>query len=85
MNLCVVSKGSFTKEDYMELYNSFKDDIAKYTDAFDLAFVKDGHVMIMCNVTDEEQFYALFDDPKSKEFDTKFNSTDTVYSLQKVE
>ena len=29
MNLCVVSKGSFTKEDYMELYNFFKDDIAK--------------------------------------------------------
>ena len=54
MNLCVVSKGSFTKEDYMELYNFFKDDIAKYTDAFDMAFVKDGHVMIMCNVTDEE-------------------------------
>ena len=25
MNLCVVSKGTFTKEDYMELYNSFKD------------------------------------------------------------
>ena len=24
-------------------------------------------------------------DPKSKEFDSKFNSTDTVYSLQKVE
>ena len=80
MNLCVVSKGSFTKEDYMELYNFFKDDIAKYTDAFDMAFVKDGHVMIMCNVTDEEKFYALFDDPKSKEFDTKFNSTDTAVS-----
>ena len=29
MNLCVVSKGSFTKEDYMELYNFFKDDIEK--------------------------------------------------------
>ena len=63
----------------------FRGDIAKYTDAFDMAFVKDGHVMIMCNVTDEEKFYALFDDPKSKEFDSKFNSTDTVYSLQKVE
>ena len=85
MNLCVVSKGTFTKEDYMELYNSFKEDIAKYTDAFDLGFVKDGHVIIMCNVTDEENFYALFDDPKSKEFDQKFNSTDTVFSLQKVE
>ena len=85
MNLCVVSKGTFTKEDYMELYNFFKDDIAKYTDAFDMAFVKDGHVRVMCNVTHGQQFYALFDDPKSKEFDSKFNSTDTVYSLQKVE
>ena len=56
MNLCVVSKGSFTKEDYMELYNFFKDDIAKYTDAFDMAFVKDGHVMIMCNVTVKKNF-----------------------------
>ena len=36
-------------------------------------------------IKDEEKFYALFDDPKSKEFDSKFNSTDTVYSLQKVE
>ena len=37
MNLCVVSKGSFTKEDYMELYNSFKDDIAKYKDYSDVS------------------------------------------------
>ena len=25
MNLCVVTKGTFTKDDYMELYNYFKD------------------------------------------------------------
>ena len=85
MNLCVVTKGTFTKDDYMELYNYFKEDIAKYTDAFDMAFVKDGHVITMVNVTDEEKFYALFEDPKSKEFDAKFNSTDTVYTLEKQE
>ena len=39
----------------------------------------------MANVTDQDKFYALFEDPKSKEFDAKFNSIDTVYSLQKVE
>ena len=85
MNLCVVTKGTFAKNDYMELYNYFKDDIAKYTDAFDMAFVEDGHVISMANVTDQEKFYALFEDPKSKEFDAKFNSTDTVYTLEKQE
>ena len=85
MNLCVVTKGTFAKDDYMELYNYFKEDIAKYTDAFDMAFVNDGHVITMVNVTDQEKFYALFEDPKSKEFDSKFNSTDTVYALEKQE
>ena len=32
MNLCVVSTYNGTKEDYLKLYESFKDDIAKYTD-----------------------------------------------------
>ena len=85
MNLCVVTKGTFGKDDYMELYNYFKEDIAKYTDGFDMAFVKDGHVISMANVTDQDKFYALFEDPKSKEFDAKFNSTDTVYTLEKQE
>ena len=85
MNLCVVTKGTFTEDDYMELYNYFKEDIAKYTDGFDMAFVKDGHVISMANVTDQDKFYALFEDPKSKEFDAKFNSTDTVYTLEKQE
>ena len=85
MNLCVVTKGTFTNDDYMELYNYFKEDIAKYTDGFDMAFVKDGHVISMANVTDQDKFYALFEDPKSKEFDAKFNSTDTVYTLEKQE
>ena len=50
-----------------------------------MAFVKDGHVISMANVTDQDKFYALFEDPKSKEFDAKFNSTDTVYALEKQE
>ena len=85
MNLCVVTKETFTKDDYMELYNYLKEDIAKYTDGFDMAFVKNGHVISMANVTDQDKFYALFEDPKSKEFDAKFNSTDTVYTLDKQE
>ncbi len=84
MNLCVVSKYNGTKEDYLKLYESFKDDIAKYTDGFVLGFVRDGKVRIVANVTDEEKFYALFEDPRSKEFDAKFNNVDDVYKLEKM-
>jgi hypothetical protein len=51
----------------------------------DLPDIKGCKELLESNVIDEEKFYSLFDDPKSKEFDSKFNSTDTVYSLQKVE
>ena len=78
MNLCVVSTYNGTKEDYLKLYESFKDDIAKYTDGFEMGFVRDGKVIIVANVTDEEKFYALFEDPRSKEFG-KFNNVDDVY------
>ena len=83
MNLCVVSTYNGTKEDYLKLYESFKDDIAKYTDGFEMGFVRDGKVIIVANVTDEEKFYALFEDPRSKEFDAKFNNVDDVYKLEK--
>ena len=41
MNLCVVSTYNGTKEDYLKLYESFKDDIAKYTDGFEMGFVRE--------------------------------------------
>ena len=66
------------------MYESFKDDIAKYTDGFEMGFVRDGKVIIVANVTDEEKFYALFEDPRSKELDAKFNNVDDVYKLEKM-
>ena len=35
-------------------------------------------------IKDEEKFYALFEDPRSKEFDAKFNNVDDVYKLEKM-
>ena len=84
MNLCVVTKGTFTNDDYMELYNYFKEDISKYTDAFDMAFVEDGHVISMANVTDQEKFYALFEDQRSKDWNAKFNAKDEAWKLEKI-
>ena len=61
MNICVVSTFDGTKEDYLKSYDSFKDDIAKYTDEFEMGFVRDGKVIVVANVRDEEKFYAIFD------------------------
>ena len=85
MNLVGTTTYEGTTKDADALFAMFKDDIAKCTSVFEIAHIRDGKMIFIANVTDEEKFYALFDDPKSKEFDTKFNSTDTVYSLQKVE
>ena len=84
MNICVDSTFDGTKEDYLKLYDSFNDDIEKFTDGFEMGFVRDGKVIVVANVTDEEKFYAIFDDPRSKEFDTKFNNVDEVYKLEKM-
>ena len=85
MNLVGTTTYEGTTKDANALFAMFKDDIAKCTSVFEIAHIRDGKMIFIANVTDEEKFYALFDDPKSKEFDSKFNSTDTVYSLQKVE
>ena len=85
MNLVGTTTYEGTTKDADALFAMFKDDIAKCTSVFEIAHIRDGKMIFIANVTDEEKFYALFDDPKSKEFDSKFNSTDTVYSLQKVE
>ena len=45
MNLCVVSTYNGTKEDYLKLYESFKDDIAKYTDGFEMGFGAIGKIL----------------------------------------
>ena len=58
MNLCVVSTYNGTKEDYLKLYESFKDDIAKYTDGFEMGFVGP----------------MRKNSSRSKEFDAKFNN-----------
>ena len=85
MNFVGTTTYEGTKKDADELYSMFKDDLAKCTSSFEWAHIREGKMIFIANVTDEEKFYALFEDPKSKEFDAKFNSTDTVYTLEKQE
>ena len=36
------------------------------------------------NVTDEEKFYALFEDQRSKNLNAKFKAKDEVWKLEKI-
>ena len=47
-----------SKEDYLKLYESFKDDIAKYTDGFEMGFVRDGKVLHRTRL--QYSFYKLY-------------------------
>ena len=49
MNICVVSTFDGTKEDYLKSYETFRDDIVKYTDGFEMGFVRDGKVIVKRN------------------------------------
>ena len=75
-------KGSTKDAD--ELYKMFKDEIAKCTSSFEVAHIRDGKMIYIANITDEEKFYALFEDQRSKDWSTKFNSKDEGWKLEKI-
>ena len=47
-----------TKKDADDLYSMFKDEIAKCTSSFEWAHIREGKMIFIANVTDEEKFYA---------------------------
>ena len=66
------------------LYNMFKDDLAKCTSSFEWAHIREGKMIFIANVTDEEKFYALFEDQRSKDWNAKFNAKDEAWKLEKI-
>ena len=42
----------------------FKDEIAKCKSSLEWAHIREGKMIFIANVTDEEKFYALFEDKK---------------------
>ena len=73
-----------TKKDADELYSMFKDEIAKCTSSFEWAHLRDGKMIFIANVTDEEKLYALFEDQRSKDWDAKLNARDEAWNLEKI-
>ena len=84
MNFVGTTTYEGTKKDADELYNMFKDDLAKCTSSFEWAHIREGKMIFIANVTDEEKFYALFEDQRSKDWNSKFNAKDEALKLEKI-
>ena len=84
MNLVGTTTYEGTKKDADELYSMFKDEIAKCTSSFEWAHIREGKMIFIANVTDEEKFYALFEDQRSKDWNAKFNAKDEAWKLEKI-
>ena len=53
MNFVGTTTYEGTKKDADELYNMFKDDLAKCTSSFEWAHIREGKMIFIANVTDE--------------------------------
>ena len=84
MNFVGTTTYQGTKKDADELYSMFKDDLAKCTSSFEWAHIREGKMIFIANVTDEEKFYALFEDQRSKDWNAKFNAKDEAWKLEKI-
>ena len=84
MNFVGTTTYEGTKEDADELYNMFKDEIAKCTSSFEWAHIREGKMIFIADVTNEEKFYALFEDQRSKDWNKKFNAKDEAWKLEKI-
>jgi len=84
MNLVGTTTYEGTTKDADALFAMFKDDIAKCTSAFEAAHIRDGKMIFIANVTDEEKFYALFEDQRSKDWNAKFKAKDEAWKLEKI-
>ena len=71
-------------KDAHDLFVIFKDDITKCTSTFEIAHIRDGKMIFIANVTDEEKFYALFEDQRSKDWNAKFKAKDEAWKLEKI-
>ena len=84
MNFVGTTTYQGTKKDADELYIMFKDDLAKCTSSFEWAHIREGKMIFIANVTDEEKFYALFEDQRSKVWNAKFNAKHEAWKLEKI-
>ena len=89
MNICVVSSFEGEVEEFMSMVEEFADEIEAASSDFAVGVVnttKPGFskIITMANITNEERFQNLMSSPKMVEWDKAHNTTDIIYSLERI-
>tara|TARA_Y100000739_G_C20598704_1_gene461783 strand:+ start:164 stop:421 length:258 start_codon:yes stop_codon:yes gene_type:complete len=84
MNVCVVSTFEGSTEDYMEMFNSTKEQAQGFMTDYDVGIIREGKVMVMMQITDLNKMQEVMSSDEMKAWDEKFNCVDEIYALDKM-
>ena len=84
MNVCVVSTFEGSTEDYMEMFNSTKEQAQDFMTDYDVGIIREGKVMVMMQITDLNKMQEVMSSDEMKAWDEKFNCVDEIYALDKM-
>ena len=68
----------------MEMFNTTKEKGAGFFTDYDIGVIREGKIVLMINITDMEKFQEIMMSEEMQAWDQKFNCTDEVYSLEKM-
>ncbi len=89
MNICYTSTFQGTFEDFNSIMSELRAEFPGITDATESAEIeidKEGwcKVITIANVVDFDKMQELMASPKVAAFDKKYNNTDVVYKLERI-
>ena len=84
MNVCIVSTFEGTTEDYMEMFNTTKENTQGIMQEYELGIVREGKVMLMMQISDMSTMQEVLSSDEMQAWDEKFNCVDEIYILDKM-
>jgi len=84
MNVCVVSTFEGTTEDYMNMFNSTKENSQGFMIDYELGVIREGKVMLMMHITDMNKMQEIMGSEEMQAWDEKFNCVDEIYALDQM-
>ena len=89
MNICYTSTFQGTFEDFNSVMSELRAEFPGITDATESAEIEIDKeewckVITIANVVDFDKMKELMASPKVAEFDEKYNNTDVVYKLERI-
>ena len=69
MNVCIVSTFEGTTDDYMEMFNTTKENAQGFMTDYNLGIVREGKVILTMNITDMNKMQEVMSSDKMKAWD----------------